>query len=161
MVSAYLLTGSNQGNRVSMLEQARNSIETECGEIRQVSSIYETAAWGKEDQDAFLNQAIHVKTALKPEELLETVLGIEKTMGRIREEKYGPRVIDIDIIFYGNKIRRSPTLTVPHPEVQNRRFALTPLAEIAAEYVHPVFKKTVKQLLDECGDRLEVRGYKL
>lgn len=156
MFSSFLLTGSNMGDRTLMLARARKLLEKNCGKIEKVSSIYETAAWGKEDQAAFLNQAIEIKTSLEPRKLLREVLKIEKKLGRIREEKYGPRVIDIDILFFENRIMHFPELILPHPQLQNRRFALTPLAEIAPTFVHPVFNKNIEQLLDACNDDLAV-----
>jgi 2-amino-4-hydroxy-6-hydroxymethyldihydropteridine diphosphokinase len=157
MNKAYLLTGGNMGNRKKTLTLAQKLIAKDCGKITVASSLYETAAWGKEDQPAFLNQALEIETALSPLELLNTVLLIEKKLGRIREEKYGPRTIDIDILLFNNEIHNYPQLKVPHPEMQNRRFALAPLAEIASDVVHPVFKKTIKDLLVICPDKLEVK----
>lgn len=156
MFSSFLLTGSNMGDRAAMLKRARNLLEKHCGKIEKISSIYETAAWGKEDQAAFLNQAIELKTSLEPRKLLREILKIEKKLGRIREEKYGPRVIDIDMLFYENRVMNYPVLILPHPQVQNRRFALTPLAEIAPAFVHPIFKQNINQLLDACSDGLAV-----
>jgi 2-amino-4-hydroxy-6-hydroxymethyldihydropteridine diphosphokinase len=157
MNQAYLLTGGNMGNRSQNLARARKLIESNCGRIRQFSSLYETAAWGKTDQPAFLNQALQLETILSPRALLQQILEIEKKIGRIREEKYGPRIIDIDILLYDDKTINEAGLVLPHPELPNRRFALAPLAEIAPEMIHPVSKKTIGQLLDECPDILAVK----
>lgn len=157
MNKAYLLLGGNTGNRLQNLETARERLETACGRIVKRSSLYETAAWGKEDQPAFLNQAVCLETGLAAKELLETALAIEAGMGRIREEKYAPRIIDIDILFFNSDIIHLPGLTVPHPQIQNRRFVLEPMAEIAPGKVHPVLHKTMKTLLKICPDQLAVK----
>lgn len=157
MKAVYLLIGTNLGNRESNLARARNLIAQSCGNIVHVSNLYETAAWGKTDQPSFLNQALELQTELTPGTLIKELLKTETEIGRIREEKYGPRLIDIDILLCGAEIISDPGLTIPHPELQNRRFALAPLAEIAASAVHPIFQKTVSQLLSECKDGLPVK----
>jgi 2-amino-4-hydroxy-6-hydroxymethyldihydropteridine diphosphokinase len=154
---AYLLTGGNIGDPKKNLAHARTQIAAHCGHILHSSSLYETAAWGKKDQPAFINQALEIETTLLPQELLQKLLDIEKMNGRIRQEKYGPRTLDIDILLYDDRVIREPLLTIPHPELQNRRFALAPLAEIAPLLVHPVFDKTIRQLLEECADMSAVR----
>lgn len=112
---------------------------------------------GKTDQPSFYNQALVVDTALPALELLDAILHIETSMGRRRVEKFGPRVIDIDILLFNNAHIHYPSLKVPHPELGNRRFALEPLNEIAPDVAHPVLKKTISRLLKECADTLEVR----
>ena len=159
MNSAYLLIGGNLGNRESNFTVARGYIEQYCGPIIRSSSLYETAAWGKTDQPSFLNQALEIETELQAEHLMNQVLEIEKLMGRERKEKYGPRVIDIDILLFNNEQYDLPFLKIPHPEMQNRRFALTPLAEIASDLQHPGLKKSIGQLLKECPDKLGVKKY--
>jgi 2-amino-4-hydroxy-6-hydroxymethyldihydropteridine diphosphokinase len=121
--------------------------------------VYETAAWGKTDQAAFLNQALLLTTELSARELITTVLSVEEQMGRHRTERFGPRVIDIDIMFYNEDIINEPHLTVPHPQMQNRLFVLIPLNELAPLFVHPVLKKTIEQLLAECKDELAVTKF--
>lgn len=153
---AYLLIGGNIGNRMNYLTKAKNGIGKSCGHIRKLSAVYETAAWGYEEQAKFLNQVLVIKTKLSAEELLHHILKVEEEMGRKRDIKYGPRVIDIDILFFNDDIINADHLTVPHPEMQNRRFVLVPLNEIAADKIHPVFKKTILQLLAECPDKLDV-----
>lgn len=152
----YLLTGGNVGEREENLSEARRMIEKYCGNITMVSSIYKTEAWGTIAQPKYLNQAVKVETSLNPSELLKELLDIEKKMGRVREQKYGPRKIDIDILLFNQVVLRNPGLTIPHPELQNRRFALQCLNDIAAMEVHPVFNVTIHQLLQECTDTLEV-----
>jgi 2-amino-4-hydroxy-6-hydroxymethyldihydropteridine diphosphokinase len=153
---AYLLIGGNMGDRLKYLSQARDKIEKTCGNVINASSVYETEAWGMREQNSFYNQALIVHTSFDALTFLQCLLNIESFIGRVREEKYGPRLIDIDIIFFNDDITRSEELTVPHPELQNRRFVLLPLNEIAPEKMHPVFKKTIKNLLEECEDKLEV-----
>ncbi|MEP7374217.1 MAG: 2-amino-4-hydroxy-6-hydroxymethyldihydropteridine diphosphokinase [Chitinophagaceae bacterium] len=160
MNKTYLLTGGNIGNREEALGKALALIRQCCGHITTISSIYETAAWGKSNQPPFLNQVLEIDTALQPRPLLRQILKIENQIGRVREEKYGPRIIDIDILFFNKEIHNYPSLKLPHPEIQNRRFVLVPMAEIAAEFIHPVLKKTITELLAICPDKLEVSRIK-
>jgi len=157
MNKVYLLTGGNIGNRQAMLEEAKSYIQKEIGTITASSEIYETAAWGKPDQPSFLNQAFEVTTTLSAREVLNGILSIEARMGRFRQEKFGPRIIDIDILLYNNVIIDEPGLIVPHAQLTGRRFALTPLAEIARDYLHPILKETIGELLLNCGDELPVK----
>ncbi|HTQ27368.1 MAG TPA: 2-amino-4-hydroxy-6-hydroxymethyldihydropteridine diphosphokinase [Puia sp.] len=157
MNKVYLLMGGNEGNSHAYLEEAAANIRRQCGEIMQRSSVYVTAAWGKKDQPDFLNQALLLYTLLDPPALLATLLNIEEKMGRKRREKFGPRVIDIDILFFNQSVVDLPQLKIPHPEIQHRRFALTPMAELAPDLEHPVLHKTIRQLLLECGDPLNVK----
>lgn len=156
MNKVYLLIGGNVGDRLRNLQLAVTALHRSCGRVTKQSAVYETAAWGKTDQQAFLNQALLLETDLTAPALLACVLKAEAMLGRVRKERYGPRIIDIDILFYNNDIVRTPALTIPHPEIQNRRFALVPLQEIAPGLVHPVLKKNIDQLLIECPDTLEV-----
>ena len=159
MNKAYLLIGGNLGDREKNFTAAGKYIEQYCGAVGRSSSIYETAAWGKTDQPSFLNQALEVETTLSAEQLLKELLEIEKMLGRERKEKYGPRIIDIDILLFNDEQYDLSFLKIPHPELPNRRFALIPLEEIASKVRHPGLKKTIHQLLKECPDKLEVKRY--
>ncbi|TMI89681.1 MAG: 2-amino-4-hydroxy-6-hydroxymethyldihydropteridine diphosphokinase [Bacteroidetes bacterium] len=157
MNTAFLLTGSNMGDRKKNLESAKTLIQQQCGAIVNSSSLYETAAWGKTDQPNFFNQALQVETKLSAEQLMKHILKIEEFMGRRRNEKYGPRSIDIDILLFNQERHDQAFLKIPHPELQNRRFALMPLSEIAAHVLHPVLRQTVSQLLKDSHDKLYVK----
>ncbi len=159
MVKVYLLLGSNEGNRIDWFHKAMAELEQTVGNIVAKSSLYETAAWGKEDQPDFLNMALCIETSLLPEQLLLTTQTIEQHLGRQRTIHWGQRTLDIDILFYGNEVVDMPNLKIPHPYIQERRFALVPLNEIAPHHVHPVFNKTVSELLGSCSDKLEVRRF--
>lgn len=157
MHSVILLTGGNIGDRASQLTRARKEIEHKIGPVGKASALYETAAWGNTGQPSFLNQVLRVETVLYPGQVLAEVLGIETAMGRMRAEKWGPREIDIDILFYDTEVINSENLTIPHPEIPNRRFVLEPLAEIAPRLVHPVLGVDMETLLGRTGDTLPVR----
>lgn len=161
MGSVFLLMGSNLGDRFNHLLEARQHISRQVGKIVTVSSIYRTDAWGNHAQPDFFNQAIEVEPSEGPHPTLLTLLQIEKVMGRVRTEKYGSRTIDLDILIWKNTIVHQPDLIIPHPQLQHRRFALEPLAEIAPGYVHPVLKKTFLQLLEACTDDLTVNRVEL
>jgi 2-amino-4-hydroxy-6-hydroxymethyldihydropteridine diphosphokinase len=159
MGNVYVLIGGNLGNREENLSLAVHLLGQQAGTVINKSLIYETAAWGITDQASFLNQALEMTTYHDPETFLQLLLSIEKQMGRNRKEKNGPRIIDIDILFFGNAIISLPLLKVPHPELENRRFALVPMKEIAPQFIHPVLKKTVNELLNDCPDKLDVRPF--
>jgi 2-amino-4-hydroxy-6-hydroxymethyldihydropteridine diphosphokinase len=159
MNDAYLLIGGNIGDRESFLHKSIESIELHCGKILKKSMVYETQAWGKTDQDPFLNQVLKISTELSPQELLKKILGVEKELGRIRDEKYGARTIDIDILYFGDEIISEAALTIPHPRIAERRFVLIPLAEIAQKFIDPIHQQSIETLLKNCNDKLEVRVY--
>src|SRR4030095_6884094 len=138
MNKAYLLTGGNEGDRYLHLQQARTNIEHICGQILQVSSLYETAPWGNADQADFINQVLMIETRMSPQQLLESIFSIEAKGGRIRTVKNAPRTIDIDILFYDNLVLKTPGLHIPHPRIADRRFVLEPLNEISPDFIHPV-----------------------
>lgn len=156
MNTVFLLTGGNLGNRFFNLQQAKELIEENCGLIVAESSIYKTAAWGFTEQPDFYNQCLQLQTNFSAEELMQVLLMIEKKMGREREIKMGPRIIDIDILLMNDFIINTNFVKIPHPLLQERRFALTPLAEIASNLIHPVLHKSIKELLAECKDNLAV-----
>jgi 2-amino-4-hydroxy-6-hydroxymethyldihydropteridine diphosphokinase len=157
MHTAFLLIGGNLGERENNLQQAAQLIEAECGDIISISSVYETAAWGFTDQPAFLNQVLVLNTEMEAEALMRTLLHIEHEMGRTRGQKLGPRLIDIDILLFDNLVHHSADLTLPHPAMHLRRFALVPLAEVAATKHHPLLNKTITELLTDCPDTLAVK----
>lgn len=157
MNSVYLLIGGNLGVRQENLAKARTFIEDELGKIIKASSIYETASWGITDQPPFLNQALLIKTKFSAEKTLSLIFSIEKKMGRVRTRKNASRIIDIDILFFNDEIIRVKNLNIPHTEIQNRKFVLIPMNEIASGYIHPVLKQSIQNLLSTSKDELEVR----
>jgi 2-amino-4-hydroxy-6-hydroxymethyldihydropteridine diphosphokinase len=157
MNRVFLLLGSNLGNRQQYLQQAIELINTHIAPVKNTSSIYETQSWGKTDAPDYLNQVVMLETEIPASELLRKILDIELMLGRRREEKWGSRTIDIDILFYGNEIIEDENLQVPHPELHNRRFTLEPLAEIAPGLLHPVLKKTILDVKNELKDSLIVK----
>jgi 2-amino-4-hydroxy-6-hydroxymethyldihydropteridine diphosphokinase len=159
MNKTYLLLGGNTGDRAKNLDKAQRHISSMIGSIIRSSACYETAAWGNTLQPGFLNQVVVVQTKLDAPELMKTILLIEKKMGRIRTLKNAPRNIDIDILFFNRETCNSRNLIIPHPEIQNRRFVLTPLNELSPGLVHPLLKKTVHQLLINCADMLDVKKF--
>lgn len=152
MNEAYLLLGSNLGNRKAYLKKATNLLKQQ-GRILKCSSIYETEPWGFEANSYFLNQAVLLETKLTPRKLLSYIHHAEKLLGRRRNAPlFESRVIDIDILFYNDEVIKEQDLIIPHPEIQNRLFSLLPLGEIANDLIHPVFNKTINQLEKNCKD---------
>ena len=168
MAQVTLLIGGNQGDRHRLIEQATEQIRERIGSVVALSSVYETEPWGdfeiensKLKIENFLNRALLVETTLSPWQVLRTALAIEKELGRERPDfsifnfqfsinkKYRSRPMDIDLIFYDDLVLDTPELTLPHPRMHLRRFVLDPLAEIMPDYMHPILRKTVKQLLNE------------
>lgn len=159
MPIAYLLLGGNMGNRPRLLQTAAEAIERQLGNITGRSALYETAAWGKEDEPPFLNQALALSTPLTAPALMRSLLNIEQLLGRERKIRYGARPIDIDILYYDDLVTDTPHLQLPHPRLAQRRFALVPLAELAAGKKDPVTGKTVAEMLAACPDQLPVKKY--
>jgi 2-amino-4-hydroxy-6-hydroxymethyldihydropteridine diphosphokinase len=141
-----LLLGSNVGDRHDYMHKAMESLIEAFGPPHLVSELFETEPWGYTEQNSFLNQAVVFETNQKPHIALDTVLTIEQELGRKREVKWGPRVIDIDIIFYGNLVYQSDVLEIPHPYVQDRMFVLDPLCDIIPEFEHPLLEKSVHEM---------------
>jgi 2-amino-4-hydroxy-6-hydroxymethyldihydropteridine diphosphokinase len=152
----FLGLGSNLGNREENLLKAQKLINKKVGKVHSKSSIYETAAWGITEQNAFLNQVLEIETVFSPDAVLHLLLKIEKNMGRIREIKWGERSIDIDVLYYNNEIISTENLVVPHPFIQERKFVLVPLCEIAPVFIHPRLKQSNLELLEKCQDSGEI-----
>lgn len=166
--TVFLLLGGNLGDRENTILEARKSISLQIGSIKKESSLYQTAAWGVENQPSFLNQVLEVSTFLSAQEILTQIEAIEKKLGRKRYQKWYARTIDVDILYYENEILEeeentengTKNLKVPHPFLHERRFTLVPLVEIAPNFIHPVLQKTNKQLLEVCLDKLPVEEFR-
>ncbi len=156
MNTIYLLLGSNMGNSRQQLVKAKKNIAKQIGAVTRQSNLYSTAAWGNTNQPDFLNQVIIALTKLTAVQTMQTILTIEKEMGRIRTKKNAPRIIDIDILFFNKAIITEKDLIVPHPQLQNRNFVLVPLNQLSPKLKHPVLNKTIHQLLRVCPDTLTV-----
>ncbi len=156
MERVYLGLGTNLGNKEENLERARMFISKRVGKVLSQSSLYETEPWGNENQEEYLNQVIVVETGHYPLHLLKTTQGIETEMGRIKKEKWGSRIIDIDILFYGNQVFNFCDLVVPHPFIAQRKFVLEPFFELEQNFIHPQFRKPLGRLLMELGDSKKV-----
>jgi 2-amino-4-hydroxy-6-hydroxymethyldihydropteridine diphosphokinase len=157
MNNVFLLLGSNLGDRKLFLQQAILHIAYDIAPTQKISSVYETQSWGKTNEPDYLNMVIELETELSAQTILDKILAIEQVMGRVREEKWGSRIIDIDILYYNDAIINEPGLHIPHPQLHNRRFTLEPLAEIAPDFIHPVLKKNNLWLKNELKDGLIVK----
>lgn len=160
MENLYLLLGSNSGDRIGALAGAESSIQRQIGRIINKSALYSTQPWGFESETHFLNQVLQVKTTMSPHEILKTILKIETALGRKRGSvRYESRIIDIDILLYGDLLLNNPDLQIPHPRMHQRKFTLAPLAEIAGQLVHPLLQKKINQLYKDCEDKMKVEVY--
>jgi 2-amino-4-hydroxy-6-hydroxymethyldihydropteridine diphosphokinase len=157
MNKVYLLLGSNQEEPQKQLAIARRLIQKDLGRIDRMSSIYQTAAWGKRNQPDFLNQVLVINTESTAEETMQKILSIEEKMGRKRTVRNAPRIIDIDILFFNKLIANLPHLQIPHPRMAQRRFVLTPLNQLSPMLRHPVLNISVHQMLLQCNDPLDVK----
>lgn len=159
---SLILIGSNQGQRELTISQSIKMLAERCGEVFLLSSLYETEPWGFIAEQNFLNQVVALDTEMNPYDLLRELLMIEKELGRKRHdvEGYESRPIDLDILYYDDMIINDNDLILPHPRLHKRRFALMPLCDIAADFIHPVFKRSNRELLNECEDISEVKLYK-
>lgn len=152
-----ILIGGNEGDVKQTFLQVVSELEKRIGGLTASSSLYETDAWGPVKQANFLNQALVFRTTLSPVQCLRIALETERKFGRVRAERYGPRTIDIDILYLGNQVIQSKELVLPHPEIANRRFVLVPLNEVCPGFVHPLMNISNRELLKRCKDQLEVR----
>jgi len=155
-INVFLGLGSNVGDRVANLRTAYDLIHRTIGKVAKYSHLYETEPWGNKEQEPFINQVIMINTTLDPRELLEAITKVERQMGRVKKEKWGPRIIDVDILFYGKRIIRDKGLDIPHPELHKRAFVLVPLLELAPEFEHPMLKKAIDELYMACDDQSDV-----
>ncbi len=156
MIATFIALGSNLGDRVDYCVKAVSHL-TDYGIVEQVAPLYESAPYGMTEQPAFLNSVVLFKTNLAPEKLLMTLKNIEQKLGRKNRLRWGPREIDLDIIFYGREIIQRANLRIPHPDFPNRRFVLQPLADIAPLFQPPGFNHTVEELLNALKDQLPIR----
>src|SRR5262249_18763668 len=155
-----LLLGGNQGDVLRHFNECVLQVQKSIGPVYAVSGIYKTKAWGPVPQPDFLNMALGIRTVFPPQLLLKKLLALEKKFGRVRDVKYGHRTLDIDILFYGHRVINTEYLRVPHPEIQNRRFALVACNDIASSLIHPVLGRSIRELLASCKDPLEVKLWK-
>lgn len=156
---AILLLGSNMGDRVLHLDEAEKHIQSFAKSIEQRSNTYTSNAWGKTDQADFLNRVISIRTDLLPDELLKKLIHIEQQMKRVRLEKWGPRIIDLDILLFDDLVYVDEDLKIPHPGIVSRKFTLVPLCELYPDFIHPVYGLSLKHLLDNCKDTGHVSPY--
>lgn len=150
----YLLLGGNLGDKIAVQNEAAQLISERIGAVLQRSSVYESEPWGFDNAPTFINQVLKIESNATPHEILEQTQRIEKELGRVRNDApgYSSRLIDIDLLFYGDVVVDTVDLQVPHPQIQNRRFTLLPMAEVAAQFVHPALSQTMEALLEGCPD---------
>ena len=161
MSKVVLLIGGNLGNRYDNIIKTCDLIESNIGDIIKKSKIYETEAWGFESEKSFLNQVLIVNSNYTPQQCLNKINKIEEQLGRVRgSEKWISRTMDIDILFYNNEVINTDDLTIPHKHISERLFTLKPLNDLLPDYIHPVNKNTVSELLNRCVDKSKVKVYK-
>lgn len=153
----YLSLGGNLGNTIEIFQNSIEILAKKVGKITQFSSLYQTAPWGDIQQNDFINQVIEVETNLSAQELLVILLEIESQQGRVRKERWGPRTLDLDIIFFGEQHISSENLEIPHPRMEDRKFVLIPMVEINPNLIHPISRKSIRQILLECKDECDCR----
>jgi 2-amino-4-hydroxy-6-hydroxymethyldihydropteridine diphosphokinase len=158
MNELYLGLGSNEGNRAVNLALVLRLLSRRIGLVTKESTVYETEAWGKTDERPYYNQVVLVKTTLSALNAFRECQIIEQKMGRVRKNKWGARIMDIDVLYFNDEVVNSEELTIPHALLTERRFVLTPLVEVAPQKKHPVLGKTQSELLEACTDALSVRG---
>lgn len=161
MNSAYLLLGSNLGNRPEILQLAKEEISSSIGSISRESSVYESEAWGFHSSHKFLNQVVKIETDCRPMNVLTEILRIEQKLGRVRTSRQGyvSRRIDIDILFFNDEIVSEEKLCIPHPKIPDRMFTLLPLSEMDRSMIHPGTGKTISEMMIECADSSQVYPY--
>ena len=160
METCYILFGSNMGDKAQIFVKACQLINNRCGQVVKFSAAYLSEPWGFEAEEWFLNRVIVLETMMTPEDLMRELLEIEKELGRVRypeAQGYTSRMVDLDILYFGNQIIFTSLLTVPHPRLHLRRFALKPLCELIPDFVHPIFQLTQRELLQQCPDRCVVK----
>lgn len=157
MNKVYILLGANLGDPLAQLAAARAALAQQVGTIQQESAIYESEAWGRTDQAPFLNQVLLIETALEAMDILDNTLAIEDQLGRLRKEKWGARIIDIDLLYVNADLIDHPRLQIPHPYIQDRKFTLIPMVELAPSFIHPGLNQSQLELLTSCSDPLSVK----
>lgn len=158
---AYIGVGSNMGDREAYCRRALRRIgRFQRTSLTAESPWYETAPMEREGQDWFINGVVAVRTTLSPPALLRACQEVEQSLGRKRTVRYGPRTMDLDLLFYGDRVIQNPDITIPHPKAHERRFVLQPLSDIAPDLMHPILQKTVRELLLSLGDDQVVRAWK-
>lgn len=153
----YLSLGGNLGNTIEIFQNSMEILTKKVGKITQISSLYQTAAWGPIPQNDFINQVIEVETKLSAQELMDILLEIELQQGRVRQERWGPRTLDLDIIFFGEQLISTENLEIPHPRMEDRKFVLIPMVEINPNLIHPISRKSIRQILLECKDECDCK----
>jgi 2-amino-4-hydroxy-6-hydroxymethyldihydropteridine diphosphokinase len=153
MQKVLLGLGTNLGDKIKNLELALKSLSNQIGKITRISSVYETEAWGVQNQDNYYNIVIEMKTHILPFALIQKILELENSLGRTREKKWDSRIIDIDILFYENYLITTDHLLLPHPFIEKRNFVLEPLNELVSDFIHPKLRKSIQELKTYCSDK--------